>query len=43
MLVRAAPPVFAVMVVRTGIALTAEAGGFLTELRLVVGQHIVVI
>ena len=42
-LVRASPPVFAVVVVRTGITLTAQARWFLTEFCLVVGQHIVVI
>lgn len=43
MLVRAAPPVFAVVVIRTGVSLTTQAGGLFTELRLVVGQHIIVI
>lgn len=42
-LVRAASPVFAVVVVRTGITLTAQTGWFLAEFCLVVGQHIVVI
>lgn len=42
-LVRAAPPVFAVMVIWTGITLTAQTRWFLTEFCLVVGQHIVVI
>lgn len=42
-LVRTAPPVFAVVVVRTSVPLTAQTRGFLTELCLVVGQHVVVI
>lgn len=42
-LVWAAPPVFAVVVIWTGITLTAQARWFLTELCLVVGQHVVVI
>lgn len=43
MLVRAAPPVFAVVVIRTGVTLAAQTRWFLTELCLVVGQHVVVI
>lgn len=42
-LVRAAPPVFAVVVIWTGVSLTTQAGGLFTELRLVVGQHIIAI
>lgn len=42
-LVRAAPPVFAVVVIRTGISLTAQARRLLTQLSLVVGQHVGVI
>lgn len=39
----APPPVFAVMVVWTGITLTTKTRRFFTELCLVVGQHIIVI
>lgn len=42
-LVRAPPSVFAVMVVWTGITLTAQTRWFLTEFCLVVGQYVVVI
>lgn len=42
-LVRAPPSVFAVMVVWTGITLTAQTRRFLTEFCFVVGQHVVVI
>lgn len=42
-LVRAAPPVFAVVVIRTGVSLATQAGRLFTELRLVMGQHIIVI
>lgn len=42
-LVRAAPPVFAVMVIWTGIPLATQTRWLLTELCLVVGQHVVVI
>lgn len=42
-LVWAAAPVFAVVVVRTGVTLATEARRLLTQLRFVVGQHIVVI
>lgn len=42
-LVRAAPPVFAVVVIWTGVTLTAQTRRFLTEFCLVVGEHIVVI
>ena len=43
MLVGAAAPIFAVVVVRTGVTLATEAGWLLTQLRLVVGQHVVVV
>lgn len=41
-LVWAASPVFAVMVVGTGIALAAKTRWLLTKFCLVVGQHVVV-
>jgi len=41
-LVWAAPPVFAVVVIWASVTLTTQARRFLTELCLVVGQHIVV-
>lgn len=42
-LVWAAPPVFAVMEIWTGVTLTTKTRRFLTEFCLVVGQHIVVV
>lgn len=42
-LVGAAPPVLTVVIIRTGITLTAQARWLLTELCLVVRQHVVVI
>lgn len=42
-LVWAAPPVLAVVVVRTGVTLTAQARRLLTELCFVVGQHVVLV
>lgn len=42
-LVWAAPPVLAVVVVRTGIALTAQTRRLFTELGFVVGQHVVLV
>lgn len=42
-LVWAAPPVLAVVVVRTGITLTAQARRLFTELCFVVGQHVVLV
>ena len=40
---RASPPVFAIMVIWTGITLTAQTRGFLAQFGLIVGQHVVII
>ena len=42
-LVWAAPPVFAVVVVRAGVTLATQARWFLAQFRLVVGQHVGVV